>query len=237
MSTIVGPEMTLGELVTRFPALTRELERRDLDYCCGGDTTLGQACRDAGLDASVVVAELGSTIGDDGPASWSMLDIADLVNHVVDTHHRYLWDELPRLQALLDKVVDEHGDRHPELREIARCFVAIRADIESHLSDEERVLFPAARQLASAPIPPAFGFGSICAPIAVVLREHDELGASLRELRVLSNDYSVPDDGCASYRALFDGLEQLEFDTHLHVHKENNVLFPRVVMLEERLRS
>ncbi|HUS43578.1 MAG TPA: iron-sulfur cluster repair di-iron protein [Ilumatobacteraceae bacterium] len=237
MNDTVGPEMTLGAIVTRYPSLARELEHRKLDYCCGGAVTLGQACRDTGLDAAVVATELRSSISDDGPASWSHLEVADLVEHLVDTHHRYLWSELPRLQALLDKVVGVHGDRHPELNEVACCFGAIRADIEPHLMKEERVLFPAIAQLASSPTAPTFGFGSLGNPISTLLREHDELGALLGDLRSVTGDFTVPDDGCASYQALFEGLEQLEADTHLHVHKENNVLFPRVVLLEEHRRS
>ncbi len=237
MSDSIGPAATLGDIVTRYPSLARELERRDLDYCCGGDATLGQACRDGGLDATVVAAELTSSIGDDGPATWSGLDISDLVEHVVDTHHRYLWDELPRLEALLDKVVGVHGERHGELTEIARCVREIRIALEPHLLREERVLFPAIRRMTATSIPPTFGFGSIGSPISQMLREHDDVAALLRDLRSSSNGYRVPDDGCASYRALFEGLEALEADTHLHVHKENNVLFPRVVLFEERCRS
>lgn len=237
MNDTIGPAMTLGDIVTLYPALARELEHRDLDYCCGGGATLGQACRDAGLDATAVAAELSSSIGDDGPAAWSGMSVADLVGHLVDTHHRYLWDELPRLEALLDKVVDAHGARHPELTEIARCFRELRTAVEPHLLDEERVLFPAVLRMASTSIAPTFGFGSIGSPISTLLREHDDVAALLRELRSSTNGYTVPDDGCASYRALFEGFEQLEADTHLHVHKENNVLFPRVVLLEERCRS
>ena len=236
MNNDIGIEMTLGAIVTSHPSLARELERRKLDYCCGGAITLGQACRDAGLDAELVAGELASSIGDEGPASWAHLDVDDLVAHLVETHHRYLWDELPRLEALLDTVVEVHGDRHPELHEIAACFHAIRADIEPHLVKEERVLFPAIRQLASAPTAPTFGFGSIGNPISAMLRDHDELGALLQDLRTSTNDYAVPDDGCASYRALFDGLAQLEADTHLHVHKENNILFPAAIRMERQLR-
>ncbi len=231
---VLGPEMTLGSIVTRYPSLARELERHDLDYCCGGDATLGQACRERGLDAAVVVADLASSIGDGAPALWSVMDVADLVDHLVDTHHRYLWDELPRLAALLDKVVAVHGDRHLELAAMDMCFTAIRADLEPHLLKEERILFPGIKQLASSPTVPSFGFGSIGNPISMMLREHDDLGVLLRELRSLADDFTVPADGCASYEALYAGLAQMEADTHLHIHKENNVLFPRVIHLEQR---
>jgi regulator of cell morphogenesis and NO signaling len=236
MNGAIGPAMTLGDIVTRHPSLARELEHLGLDFCCCGDATLGQACRDVGLDASAVAAQLSSSIGDDSPADWLGLDIAGLVAHVVDTHHRYLWDELPRLDELVAEVVGAHGERHVELTEIARCFREMRAAVESHLLEEERMLFPAVLRMASTSIAPTFAFGSIGSPISTLLCEHDDIAALLRELRSLSNDYRVPDDGCPSYRALFEGLEQLEADTHLHVHKENNVLFPRIVLFEDRCR-
>jgi regulator of cell morphogenesis and NO signaling len=230
--------MNLGDIVTAYPVLATHLERLDLDYCCGGTTPLADACRANELDPRAVVIELAAHLGsDDAPAAWSSMDAVELADHLVDTHHQYLWTELPRLQALVDKVVGVHGDRHPELWDIAACFEAIRADIEPHLMNEERVLFPAIGQLAAAGEPPTFGFGSIGNPISMMLREHDDLGEMLRQLRTLTADYTAPADGCASYTALFAGLEQLEADTHLHVHKENNLLFPRVLELEQQRTS
>lgn len=230
----LGPELRLGDIVNRYPSLARELERRGLDYCCGGETSLGQACRDNDLDPAVVGSELAALVVDAPAPEWSTMDAGELVDHLVDVHHRYLWDELPRLAALSAKVLDLHGERHPELVDIGACFGAIRNDLEPHLAKEERVLFPAVKRLEDDPMAPVFGFGSISNPISTMLREHDDLGALLRELRSLTDDYTTPADGCASYTAFFVGLEQIESDTHLHVHKENNVLFPRVLRLEQR---
>jgi regulator of cell morphogenesis and NO signaling len=230
--------MSLGEVVNAYPALAAHLERLELDYCCGGTTALADACRVNELDPEAVVIELAAHISADAaPAPWSSMGAVELVDHIVDTHHRYLCDELPRLQALVDKVLGVHGDRHPELADIATCFGAIRADIEPHLTKEEQVLFPAIGQLADADEIPAFGFGSVGNPISMMLREHDDLGELLRQLRSLTTDYTPPADGCASYSALFAGLEQLEADTHLHVHKENNLLFPQVIELEQQRTS
>jgi regulator of cell morphogenesis and NO signaling len=230
--------MSLGDIVNAAPKLAPQLELFDLDYCCGGATTLADACAANDLDPESVIVELEAHLGtDSAPASWASMDAVELVEHLVSTHHRYLWDELPRLQALVDKVVGVHGDRHPELVDIAACFAAIRADIEPHLLKEEQILFPAIGQLVDATDLPTFGFGSIGNPISMMLREHDDLGELLRQLRTLTSDYTPPVDGCASYRALFSGLEQLEADTHLHVHKENNLLFPQVIELEQQLTS
>ena len=229
--------ITLAEVVTTYPSLARELESRGLDYCCGGSTTLEQACRDRGLDTDLVVAGLEAAIGDTQPAAWATMGVVQLVDHIVETHHRFLWDELPRVGALMDTVLSVHGERHAELGEIQRCFETIRADLEPHMLREEQVLFPAIRRLATASTMPDFPFGLIGAPISVMLREHDVVGDLLAELRTLTGGFAPPDDGCASYRALFAAFEEIEADTHLHIHKENNLLFPTVIRIEHRLTS
>jgi regulator of cell morphogenesis and NO signaling len=226
---------TLAELVTADPSLARELERFRLDYCCGGGKTIAEACASRGLDAKAVIVDLEASRAVTTDAEWSSKDVMELVDHIEATHHRYLWNELPRLSALADKVVSVHGRRHPELAEIRQCTAAIRADLEPHLMKEERVLFPMVRELGRAERLPTLHGGSIRNPIAMMTLEHEHVGQLLSHLRALTNDYSVPSDGCRSYTALFAALAQLEDDTHLHVHKENNILFPAVARIEAQL--
>jgi regulator of cell morphogenesis and NO signaling len=225
---------SLGELVTDLPGAARVLERHGLDYCCGGTATLGTACEDAGIDVAEVLAELQRL--DAGPApEWVGLSAAELVRHIVATHHTYLRAELPRLGALAAKVADVHGERHPELHDVRRTFEALRADLIPHMVKEERVLFPAVAELETATSMPWFPFGTTSGPISVMLREHDAAGELLGRLRTLTDGYRAPADGCGSYRALYDALAELEADTHMHVHKENNVLFPAVARMERSL--
>ncbi len=228
---------TLADIVTARPDLTGVLEKRGLDYCCGGAATLAESCRANDLDVDAVLVELAAVEADETTPSWAAMDVAELVDHLEATHHRYLWSELPRLSTLADKVVSVHAQRHPELVEIAACLAIIRDDLEPHLRKEEHVLFPMVRELAAAETAPAFHCGSLTNPISVMLAEHDTVGELLARLRELTNAYQAPADGCASYTALFTGLAQLEADTHLHIHKENNVLFPAVVALEQSVAS
>jgi len=227
--------LRLADVVTRHPSLARELEARGLDYCCGGATTLEWACNDLGLDADLVIGELEAAITDTQSEVWATMGAVELVDHIVETHHRFLWDELPRVGVLMNKVLMVHGERHPELAAIARCFDTIRADLEPHMRREEQVLFPAIRRMATANTMPEFPFGRIENPISVMLREHDVVGELLAELRRLTEGFTPPADGCASYRSLFAAFDDIEADTHLHVHKENNLLFPTVVAIEHRL--
>ena len=233
MNTI-DPTMTLAALVDAHPQLAREFERRGLDYCCGGQQSLADACAGRGLDAATF-SDLAATITVDDAGDWSMLGAADLVDHLEATHHRYLWDEMPRLSALIAKVVSVHGERHPELGDVALCYEQARGDLEPHMLKEERVLFPMIRELAVATEPPSFHCGTLRNPISMMLREHDAVGGLLARLRQLTNGYQTPADGCASYSACFTALAELEADTHLHIHKENNVLFPLVLHMESEL--
>ena len=232
-----GPaEVTLAELVTARPAAARILEAHGLDYCCGGSATLSRAADAAGLDPQVVLDEL-STL-DPAPApDWASMGAGELVDHLLATHHAYLHRELPRLTALAAKVAEVHGAHHPELSEVRRACEALQADLTPHMFKEERVLFPAVKELEGATTMPWFPFGTTAGPISMMLMEHDRTGELLARLRELTGSYSVPEDGCASYRALYDGLAEVEADTHLHVHKENNLLFPMVRDLERALTA
>ena len=231
MTTTIDPSMTLADLVTEQPARARELERRTLDYCCGGQRTLAEACADQGLDVAEAIAALAAVDVGEVP-SWANLGPAELVDHLEATHHAYLHAELPRLGALADKVAEVHGARHPELAEIQRAYPTIRAELEPHLAKEERVLFPMIRELAAATTAPTFHCGSLANPIRMMLLEHDRAGELLASLRAITAGFEPPADACASYQNLYRSLAEVEADTHLHVHKENNVLFPAVLALE-----
>jgi len=229
----ISPDLLLAEIVDLVPGAPRVLEAHSLDYCCGGQRTLTDACALANIDPATVIAELDEL--DAGPApDWVPLSPGLLVDHLEATHHAYLHVELPRLEALADKVAGVHSSRHPELVELHERCVALRDDLEPHMGKEEGVLFPMIRELSTAISPPSFHCGSVANPITMMMREHEQTGEILQGLRQLTNGYRVPDDACASYRSLYEGLEALEADTHLHIHKENNALFPAVIELEQR---
>lgn len=220
----ITTDLTLGALVTENPGRSRVLEKLGLDYCCGGQVSLRDACEAAGLDEAEVLAALN-----DAPTvptvDWDSLSLSEFGNRIVDTHHAYLWQELPRLSALVEKVATVHGANHPELAELRTTYEQLRAELEPHLLKEERVLFPAiaAVEAGMEPMVPPHQ------PIQVLLTEHDDAGELLAKLREVSDGYTAPADGCNSYRAMMSGLAELEHDTHVHIHLENNELFPRAL--------
>lgn len=231
----------LAELVRERVDRARVLERYSLDYCCGGSQTLREACARAAIPIEPVVEALAQS--DAAPAAdetdWSTAALSDLADHIVARHHVYLRDELPRLEGLLEKVVAAHGAHHPELRQVQQVYAALAAELRSHMMKEEQVLFPIVKRLEEAAAgghaAPAFHCGSVNNPIAVMEDEHRFAGDCLRRMSTLTGQYEVPADACQSYRVLLAGLDALEQDLHLHIHKENNVLFPRASQLEASL--
>jgi regulator of cell morphogenesis and NO signaling len=229
----LSPDLRLAEIVDVVPGAPRVLESHGLDYCCGGGRTLREACDLKDLDAALILDSLEQL--DPGPVpDWVPMSPALLVDHLEHTHHAYLHTELPRLVALADKVAGVHGARHPELIELHRRCIALADDLEPHMAKEEQILFPMVRELAAATSPPSFHCGSVANPISMMMREHEHTGTILEAMNGVTDGYQLPEDACASYRALYEGLAALEADTHLHIHKENNTLFPAVIELEQR---
>ncbi len=231
---------TIGEIAAENPAATAIFEKLGLDYCCGGGQTLGQACGAAGISAEEVersleaAAEAARTRGSE--RNWTAEPLADLMAHIRSTHHAYTRAAIERLEPLFAKVYGVHGKNHPELLEMRNAFAGLAQELAMHLMKEEMMLFPYIERMEEAaieksPAPPA-PFGSVRNPVSMMLHEHDSAGDALRELRESSGGYTPPSDACASFRALYQALEELEADLHQHIHLENNILFPRAIQME-----
>ncbi len=228
-------ETTVGEMVTNRPGLARVFERFGIDYCCGGKRTLADAAARAGANYDAVVAALESADPPAGELDPAALSLADLGQHIVETHHAYLRRELPRIDRLLEKVVAAHGERHPEVREVRRLFDPFAAELMQHMVKEELVLFPAIARMERERRYPAGPFGSVRNPMRVMEADHEGAGDALASMRTLTDDFSPPADACPTFRALLGALAELETDMFRHVHKENNILFPRAIRLEDEL--
>lgn len=239
MSTI-STERTIAELVLERPARSRTFESLGIDYCCGGKKTLEAVCAKKQLDPQAVVAQLlaGDAAAADTPGSdYTVLSLTDLIADILAQHHDYLRQELPRLEAMLTKVTRVHGDREPRLAPMLASFQGFAQDLGTHMMKEERILFPAIVRMEQSGTAEGHCFGSVAQPIAQMEAEHDDAGNALALLRAFSDDFTPPDWACNTYRALIDGLHELEQNMHLHVHKENNVLFPKAIHLEAALHQ
>ena len=245
MNAELNVNMAVGDIVVKFPQTRTLLESLGIDYCCGGKVPLNQAAEQAGLATDKVLADLTEAVeSTEKDASsvkdWSAASSTELVDHVEQTHHVFMKEQLPRLAGLLDKVIRAHGERHGEMLERLKYnYISLKTDIELHLAKEEQILFPLIRQMEAfgqgqGPAP-EMHCGSIVNPIGQMEHEHDVAGQCLTEMRRITSNYRLPDDACPTFAALFEGLDALEKDLHEHIHLENNMLFPNAQKLEEHI--
>lgn len=233
---------TVRELALEIPEATRIFERLGIDYCCGGNKSLEEACAAASISVDEVLdsldlAEQKAHVGQKD-RNWQLEPLADLITHINSTHHKYTREEIARLGPLFDKVVSVHGKNHPELERVRQVFRGLAQELTTHMMKEEMVLFPYIVRMEESVIqkepvvPPPFG--TVQNPVTMMMHEHDSAGDALRAMRQATAGYMAPGDVCISYQTLYGALQQFEKDLHQHIHLENNILFPRAVEMEGR---
>lgn len=229
------------DIVVTHPETRVVLERLGIDYCCGGKMPLTQAAQQAGLSSDQVLAELDRALeaggNSDSVKDWMAASATELADHIERTHHVFMKEQLPRLVGLLDRTLRAHGQRHGDmLQQLQRSLIALRTDIELHLAKEERILFPFIRQIEAwqqgeGPVP-EMHCGTVANPIGQMEFEHEQAGGILAQIRAITSDFRLPEDACETFRALYDGLREMESDLHEHIHLENNILFPKAIEVE-----
>lgn len=245
MKTELDKNTTVGDLVVRHPQLRLRLEQLGIDYCCGGKKPLIEAAEAAGQPWPVVEAALNAALTEQPESDttdWSRAPLITLVDHIENKHHAFMKEQLPRLDGLLEKVQNAHGDRHGDLlAQLRKVYSSIRAELEAHLMKEEEILFPAIKAnetfLTNGGVKPVSHCGSVQNPIRQMEHEHDAAGDELAEMRRLTDGYQLPDDACQTFAALYEGLAAMEADLHEHIHLENNILFPQSVVQETEMAN
>ena len=231
---VITPDATVADIATAAPATIPVFQHHQIDFCCGGRLPLATVCAERGLDADLLVTELvNAATPAAAEPTWADATLTALIAHIQRRYHGHLRTELPRLEAMLDKVVSRHGSHLPDvLLPLHQTFKALQEDLVTHMLKEDDVLFPFIAALeAGRPVPMADGAEWIATPIAVMEAEHADAGAALATMRALTDGYAPPEWACPTFRGLYFGLAQLETDTHLHVHLENHILFPRAAQL------
>ncbi len=234
-------EKAIGELVAANYRTATVFKKHKIDFCCQGGRTISEACQKKGISIWPLLRELEEVMQEQGQKdidyqNWP-LDL--LSDYIEKKHHRYVESRIPEIKGFLDKLCRVHGERHPELFKINGHFTASAAALSQHMKKEELVLFPYVRKMvqtrARGEVLPAPQFGRVANPIASMMEEHDNEGERFREIAELSNDYNPPADACNTYRVCFALLKEFEDDLHLHIHLENNILFPKAKGMESEL--
>ncbi|WP_223154905.1 iron-sulfur cluster repair di-iron protein [Alkalibacillus aidingensis] len=216
-----------GDIVTQFPKASSIFKQYQIDFCCGGNRPIGEALDELELDREKVLKEIndlyqGANTEED--TDWTQKSNSELVNHIVSEHHDHLRQVLPEISAYVTKVYHVHGGNHPELTTIYTAFHQLKQELESHLYQEEKALFPVIKNYREE--------GSLDKEeIAQTIREleddHDHSGDLLKQMREATQGYRIPDGACNTFQLTYLKLDELESDMFQHIHLENNILFPR----------
>jgi regulator of cell morphogenesis and NO signaling len=233
-----GNETKVKDIALANPEARKVLEDAGVDYCCGGERSLHEACLHTDVPAEEILNRLRENSGNVTPdeENWTSAMLSDLTRHIREKHHRYVREAIPRIQILLEKVVAKHGENHLEIAEIQKLFAEVGREMTMHMQKEEQILFPYIDAMEHSvnthgPLEPPF-FQTVMNPIQAMMKDHDSAGDLLRQIRNASCEYAAPPDACLTYKALYDELREFEADLHQHVHLENNILFPRAAEME-----
>ena len=217
-------QRTVGELVAERPGRSRIFQALGLDFCCQGGRSLEAACAGKGLAVEPVLDQLEAELADNNAPVFNPAELPahELAAYIVETHHAFLREELPRLHVMAERVAKVHGGHTPSLVDVFALFTGVEAELTSHMAKEEQILFPAIIAMSLGEQVPQ----SLDGPIHCMIHEHDVVGNALGTLREMTHGFQPPAEACNTYRALFAGLLDLEEDLHRHIHLENAVLFP-----------
>ena len=236
--------LSLAQIVNTNHKAASVFEKYHLDFCCKGKRSLEQACSEQQLTVSQVTEELENVFENENTTSaieFDKMNLTQLSDYIIQTHHAYVKNEMPQIYAYLQKVSSKHGERHPELYKIFQTFAAVKEEMEGHMKKEELILFPRIKELEKLAdnenTDLQLNINYLQSPITMMEQEHDHAGNLLNDIRVLSNDYMPPQDACTTYRLCFAALKAFELDLHQHVHLENNILFPNSINMFKELQT
>ncbi len=237
----ISPESSVGEVVKSNFKTASVFQENNIDFCCGGNKSISEACIETGLDAAQLIRKLEMISEQSDPDSLYIdaLSLEELSNYIVKRHHNYVNESIPPLKKNLEKVCQRHGEHHPELFQINELFKGSAGELTMHMQKEELMLFPFIRRLelsskngTSLPHSP---FGPVSNPIAMMLAEHQVEGNRFDQISKLTDNYKIPENACITYEITLRQLRDFENDLHRHIHLENNILFPKSIELEKTL--
>ena len=231
---------TIGEIAVKDLRKAEVFKKYGIDFCCGGKKTLSEVCAEKNIDVTKVETELQqlSTESKVSNVSYNEWNIDFLADYIVNTHHSYVRKYLPELRGYSLKVAQVHGDHHPELSPIKKLVEEIDEELTEHMEQEEKVLFTFVKKIVHAKNtgePLAKEQKSLQGLIDELEKEHDFVGRCFDKIRELSNGYHIPEDACSSYKLLYKMIQEFEDDLHIHIHLENNILFPKALEMEKSL--
>ncbi|MBK8427665.1 MAG: iron-sulfur cluster repair di-iron protein [Lewinellaceae bacterium] len=233
----IRTDHTIGEIVAADYRTATVFKAHGIDFCCKGGRSVSEVCESKNLKPEALLEEIrqAAATAEQPSADYHRWPLDLLVDYVEKKHHRYVAAKSPELMQYLDKLCKVHGERHPELFDIRDEFAHVASELAAHMQKEEMILFPFVRKLATEAQPARPMFGTVQNPIQMMMHEHTVEGDRFARIAELTSQYTPSADGCTTYRVAFAMLREFEEDLHLHIHLENNIMFPRAIEREKQL--
>ena len=233
---------TVADTVTENIKTAHVFKKYGIDFCCGGGITIKKACEKHNVNFNLLVNELNDVENNVNFINdYNGWELDFLIDFIVNTHHKYIEENIPLLKQYGAKVAKVHGQHYKELKEIESLIYSISDELTVHMKKEELILFPFIKKLLHAHrddnIIETPQFGTVDNPIKMMEEEHDDAGEAFRKISTLANNYSTPENACNTFKALYAKLEEFEENLHQHVHLENNILFPKARLLEQKVKQ
>lgn len=239
----ITKERFIGEIVAEDYRTAQVFKKHNIDFCCKGNRSIENVCESQNIELNHLLDELEILQQETstGAKDYQFWPLDLLADYIEKKHHRYVENRIPEIIPYLEKLCKVHGERHPELFEITSEFKKSAGELAAHMKKEELILFPFVRKMVEAKqkgdevaLP---HFGSVENPVAMMKEEHEAEGERFMHIANLSNNYTPPADACNTYRVTFALLNEFEEDLHLHIHLENNILFPKAIEMEKEFRT
>lgn len=234
-------KVIVKDIITTNIKAAHVFEKHGIDFCCNGNRPLKEACDEKNINIEVILSELDSVMisEEQEDKRFETWDLKFLIDYIVNNHHSYVKNAIPQMMPHLEKVAFKHGNKYPELENIKSLFEDVAEEMISHMHKEETILFHIIRYLVDCKKfnerPKMSGFKTVRNPIDMMEAEHTNAGGAMEKIRELTNNFTLPADACNTFKLTYKELEDFEKDLHIHVHLENNILFPKAIKLEDDL--
>lgn len=239
----INEEISIGEIVAKDYRTASVFESLGIDFCCKGNRTINEVCETRDIDSRDLLEDIKKVLQEPQITTINNYDgwaIDKLAQYIEDKHHKYVEKQIPVIKQYLDKICSVHGKQHPELFKVQELFNASAGELTMHMKKEELILFPFMKKMATIKdinnkiTRPHFD--SIKSPIQMMMDEHTTEGERFQKINEITQNYTLPSDACETYKVCFDYLKEFEEDLHLHIHLENNILFPKAIRLEKQVK-
>ncbi|HQV78468.1 MAG TPA: iron-sulfur cluster repair di-iron protein [Chitinophagales bacterium] len=234
----ITKDTIISELVAKDYRVASVFKQNKIDFCCNGNRSIDEACTLKNIDVATLIQQLenATTQQQNNNIDYNTFPLDLLADYIEKKHHRYVETKIQEILPFLEKIMKVHGDRHPELITVFDEFKESSGELTMHMKKEELILFPFIRKMVKATLDGTSvqaPFGTVQNPISMMMSEHVAEGERFQKIADLTNNYTPPADACNTYKVTFALLKEYEEDLHMHIHLENNILFPKAIALEQ----